>query len=298
MARGPYKTIYDITRFLSENKYTPKQSYKLLSKIAPKLFPKQQAPKIIAKVSFGSAPQVQLYNVPQLQNVAQVQSSAVAVNQLLKPKQSQGSITKQQSRQQLVVRQNQRVNQAFAVAQVSQSLVTQRQDSAFTPQMRTQQRTQQRVDTNPLTLPRLTTPTPTVQVPILRQRNPLSTPNISRTQPEGTRETKKPFLHVMFKIKSQPSSVKNLYSVQVRRFGKFKTIGVGDLGKVFDVGRKRVTNTLGATFKVTGNGKLPTTPQGFYRKGNLFIEKRKFRLSTSGEVKEIQTYKKKRRIKK
>ncbi len=94
----------------------------------------------------------------------------------------------------------------------------------------------------------------------------------------------------------QPKTMKSSrrYTVEVRRFGKFRPIGTfGSLGKAFEVGRGRVTRTLGVTFKIRGLTQ-PGTPKGFYskttREGRLFIQQPKYRLSSLGEKGEIQMY--------
>ena len=84
------------------------------------------------------------------------------------------------------------------------------------------------------------------------------------------------------------------FSVQVRRGGKFRTVGRGLTARqAFTLGRARVERTLAATFKIEGNGVRYKTPKGFRKKvskkeGTVFIEKRRRRLSTRGEVGEIQ----------
>ena len=84
------------------------------------------------------------------------------------------------------------------------------------------------------------------------------------------------------------------FLVEVRRFGKFKPIGVfGSMRQAFSVGRGKVSRTLAATFRVKGPGAL-RTPKGFYSKitpqGRLFIQQPKFRLSTRTERGEIQMF--------
>ena len=85
-----------------------------------------------------------------------------------------------------------------------------------------------------------------------------------------------------------------LFGVAIRRFGTFRTIGKGlSLKRAISIGRGRVATTLGATFKIIPQGKgvaqnIPT-PKGFKRKkGLIFIEAPRFRLSRRGEVQEIQ----------
>ena len=84
------------------------------------------------------------------------------------------------------------------------------------------------------------------------------------------------------------------FSVQVRRYGKYRTVGTGDLRKVQSIGRGLVAGTLAATYKITGPSlKGLRTPKGFYRKTSrrgetLFIEKRKYRLSKPREKREIR----------
>ena len=73
------------------------------------------------------------------------------------------------------------------------------------------------------------------------------------------------------------------------------------LKKAFSIGTGRVSRTLGATFKVTGGKGLLKTPKGFKRKptkkGTLFIEQPKFRLSKATETKEIQFFKRRKKRK-
>ena len=97
------------------------------------------------------------------------------------------------------------------------------------------------------------------------------------------------------KQRQQPQIRTAGFGVQVRRGGKFRSIGSGlSLRQAFEIGTQRVRTTLGATFKITspsGKGvKGIPTPKGFRKKkGGLFIEKKELRLSTTPEVKEIQT---------
>jgi len=86
------------------------------------------------------------------------------------------------------------------------------------------------------------------------------------------------------------------FGVQVRRKGKFKTIGAGlTLGKAISVGQERVGTTLAATFRLIPQikGRVDTgirVPKGFKQKPGLtFIETPSLRLSTGKEVREIQT---------
>ena len=94
--------------------------------------------------------------------------------------------------------------------------------------------------------------------------------------------------------KGYPKPLKlGTFGVEVRRGGKFRSVGqFGSIKEAFGAGRERVSSTLGATFKLTGTGAFPKSTPGFYTKktkgGTLFIEKRKFRLSRTGEKKEIR----------
>jgi len=104
-----------------------------------------------------------------------------------------------------------------------------------------------------------------------------------------------------FRPKSSPKKSnlekrdKDLFSVSVRRYGKFRPIGTNlNLNQAINVGRQKVSTGLGATFKITPTkkGKVKgniRTPKGFkQKKGLLFIEDKRLRLSKVGEVKEIQ----------
>jgi hypothetical protein len=99
------------------------------------------------------------------------------------------------------------------------------------------------------------------------------------------------------KVSYTPKST-GRYTVSVRRFGKFKPIGIfSSYKQAFNVGKGKVSRTLGATFKVSGGGNY-STPSGFYsrntKEGRLFIEQPKYRLSTGSEKLEIKSFKKSR----
>jgi len=92
-----------------------------------------------------------------------------------------------------------------------------------------------------------------------------------------------------------PPRQKGLFNVQVKRRGTFRTIGTGlSLTKALGVGQQKVGRTLSATFKLVpqqrGGLQSIKTPFGFKKKkkGLIFIEQPKFRLSTGSEVKSIQ----------
>ena len=105
------------------------------------------------------------------------------------------------------------------------------------------------------------------------------------------------------RIRRKPTEEKPLrrFTTFIRRRGEFFPIGQFQTQKkAFAVGRERISTTLGATFFV--QGKTPTkpkTPFGFYqkptKKGILFIENPRLRLSTLGERKEIQVAKRRKR---
>lgn len=99
------------------------------------------------------------------------------------------------------------------------------------------------------------------------------------------------------------------FVAEVRRKGKFKPVSkVVSKKEAYLIGQDIVKNTLGATFRVTKADKKIKQKktedsffgisEDFYKKktkeGELFIEKRKKRLSTKGERKEIQRAKKKK----
>jgi hypothetical protein len=97
---------------------------------------------------------------------------------------------------------------------------------------------------------------------------------------------------------STPKLSKGRYTVEVRRFGKFKTIATtSDLNSALNIGKRKVGSTLAATFRVRGGN--VGTPFGFYKKqtkgGTLLIEQPKFRLSTGTEKMEIKGYRKLRK---
>jgi len=109
------------------------------------------------------------------------------------------------------------------------------------------------------------------------------------------------FIPPKFKTSKEDNSSKGLFTVSVRRKGKFRKIGKGlSLKDALNVGTQKTSRTLAATFKVTGTGGTTLkgalrTPKGFRRKGGLFIEQNKLRLNRLGEVTEIKRAKKTRR---
>lgn len=124
----------------------------------------------------------------------------------------------------------------------------------------------------------------TITSPPTRFPIPISTPILAPLIPFRTRSRK------ALKISTAT------FGVSIRRFGKFRTIGKGlSLTQALGLGRERVATTLGATFRLTPTKKgtsisqnIPT-PKGFKRKkGLIFIEAPRFRLSRRGEVQEIQ----------
>ncbi len=117
----------------------------------------------------------------------------------------------------------------------------------------------------------------------------LRTPRIK--QPKPKIKEPKPFkFRLDLKTTKEPASSGGLFSVAVRRRGRFRTIGKGlSLKQATAVGKQRVSSTLAATFKIEGLGKAAATPKGFRRGKGLgtFIERRGLRLSTGTETKEI-----------
>lgn len=95
---------------------------------------------------------------------------------------------------------------------------------------------------------------------------------------------------------SKPRQRQGRHSVYLRRFGKFKLVGVGRTKEeALLIGKRKASTTLGATFKVTGIGNVKRKVAGFRtkrtKKGEIeFIEMPKFRLSKSSETKEINFF--------
>jgi len=110
----------------------------------------------------------------------------------------------------------------------------------------------------------------------------------------------------LIKGKGKKRKREGLFGVSERRFGKFRTIGKDlSLKQAISVGQKKITTGLGATFKITPTKKGffsggVRTPRGFRRaKAPLtFIEKRKFRISTIGEVVGLKRARKRRKKRK
>jgi len=109
-----------------------------------------------------------------------------------------------------------------------------------------------------------------------------------------------PIIQLPKPIGGKGKPINNLIGVQVRRRGQFFNVGnFSSPIKAFKRGKDVTTKTLAATFKLTGKGKIPSTPKGFRRKvtkeGTLFIEKRSQRLKQKSEVGEINLFGRKRR---
>ncbi len=157
----------------------------------------------------------------------------------------------------------------------------------------------------------IVSPVTIVEPVVPRFKTPLTTPFIPsqiRAKPLTRREVRR--REAISKVRDLPKG----FEVFVKRFGKEKTIATG-LGRVsaLTFGAERVRRTLGVTFGITPTGRparvtrrfgaLPT-PSEFrtFRivKGkrvplvDTFIERRGKRLSTRGETKEIQFFKKKK----
>jgi len=100
-----------------------------------------------------------------------------------------------------------------------------------------------------------------------------------------------------FSFGRQPKLSQGIFSVFMRRFGKFNLIGKTKTQKeAFQLGMFKTRTTLGASFKVKGLGvKYPQKIFGYKtkptKKGIYYIEEPKWRLSTPTEKAEIQYYK-------
>jgi len=151
------------------------------------------------------------------------------------------------------------------------------------------------------------------QIPVQSQKPQLNVIQISRLKQPSRSEQgliaprvrtptqkKKPIGFRRRKGKA-PSMSNFLFGAEVRRKGKFRSIGTfGSVNEAISAGREKVSGTLAASFRVTapkGKSVKIQTPTGFYRKGSVVIEKPKFRLSKKGEKVEIQKAKKRRKRK-
>jgi len=107
----------------------------------------------------------------------------------------------------------------------------------------------------------------------------------------------------LFKGKSTSIKPRGLFGVEVRRRGKFRPVAKAvPLRQAITIGREITTRGLGATFRLKPIRKTPgeiRTPRGFRRgkKPLTFIQKRKYRLGTVGEITEIQRAKRRKKKK-
>jgi len=102
----------------------------------------------------------------------------------------------------------------------------------------------------------------------------------------------KPFKSFRLKPTRQKSIFGN-FNVQMRRFGKWKSIGkTPTMESALKLGKFKTGTTLGRSFRVEGKGKQPVKIKGYRTKktkrGQIFIEKGKFALNMPSELKEIQ----------
>lgn len=155
------------------------------------------------------------------------------------------------------------------------------QRAITTPVQIPAQRIQQRVATVPAFL----------QKQITRQRQ-----LVPRVPTPKIRFPRTPFVVPKLEPARQITPPVTKFPVLVRRFGEFRIAGFGRTpGEAVGIGKDIVSKTLAATFKVRGAGitKVP----GFRTKKEdgkiLFIEPRKRRLGTGGEIAEIQGFLKK-----
>ena len=181
-----------------------------------------------------------------------------------------------------------------------------------TPQLKLLQATVPATKQRTISLTKLTSVTPTKQrvvVSTAQVAKSLSKPKLTTgfgafpTVPITPPHKLPPIIPFFGRGKGRKPS-KGLFTVSVRRFGKFKPIAKGvSLTTATSLGKERVAGTLAATFKLTPQSKGVSfkglgTPAGFrIGKGGVFIEKRKHRLSRKGEKKEIQRAKKRKKRK-
>lgn len=85
-------------------------------------------------------------------------------------------------------------------------------------------------------------------------------------------------------------SLKN-YGVVIRREGKFRNVAKGlTFEQAESLGKRLVGGSAAATYGITRRGKVvdaQVNDSRFYQKGNVAIEKNKFRINTGGELKQI-----------
>jgi hypothetical protein len=119
--------------------------------------------------------------------------------------------------------------------------------------------------------------------------------NIITTPPPPIEPTKTR-IHFPFGGRLGEGKRKKRFFAKVRRRGKFITVGNYETEvQAFSAGKKNVLQTLGASFKVVGEGgegiSAPKFDNRFYmskREAGVIIQKREFRLGSMGEKKEIR----------
>ena len=122
----------------------------------------------------------------------------------------------------------------------------------------------------------------------------INIPSFKIPTPKPTSQEPYPLI-LLPTIPVKSKKTRNSFSVQIRRGGKFFSVGKFRTRREAILrGKKLTEQTLAATFRVTGKGGIPNIIKGFRTKktdlGTLFIEKRGKRLQkrgTSLEVEEI-----------
>lgn len=186
---------------------------------------------------------------------------------------------------------------------VDVGLIPQQRDKTLTTPLQTPSsgtRQQPKQDTTLIQQPKLISP-PTQQPERVTRPTPVFIPRITKFPFDNQRPPRDPRKIIPFKFPRQGfgTSRTNIFSVQERRRGKFRPIGFARTGReAVELGTRRVSRNLSASFRVTGKGLLPNAPRGFTRKGNIFTEKKGLRLDNPLEVFQLKKSKSKSKKKK
>lgn len=142
----------------------------------------------------------------------------------------------------------------------------------FEPVTVTQTTTQQETITQQITTPR------TQQRTYTQETRPFSESNTSQNT-----KRKPPIIPKFTDLK--PTKLTGAFSVLIKKRGKFTTVekNIGSYKKAFDIGSRIVDTTASASFKIVGDSTENILNERYYKRGDIIIEKRKFRISNPSE---------------
>lgn len=189
---------------------------------------------------------------------------------------------------------------ALAQSQALSQVQVQQQIQNLQQKQSTETLQEQNIFNSPVSISELTSTTPKVSTP---RQNTKPTERPTTDIFTEKKVTEEPFIpKSKIFTERESSSRKKKFLARVKEKGKFVPVGVFESPEeAFGTGRKKVEQTLRASFDIlnieTGErvsaGVLPSTLRSSKTNRNIFVQKEGTRLSSRGEVSEIQSSRKK-----